>query len=399
MPRFWYLREEGAEPEFVEAENLPRALLRLQERGVSYRSAGVEEAGEGARLSKATRRLLTPVYEQLAGMLEEGAGLGESLRQIAAQTRKRRLAHSLSALADEVCEGTALSEAMGQQSATYSPTVRAAVRAGEEAGNLPAALRALARHQHDLASMAAGIAFPLVYPVLICAVAFAVLTFLGGVIFPKFMQLFHDLGMEDADFPATTRMIIAANRAFPTILAGLVVVALLLVVFWVWARGTQQGKLNLGLARLRVPILGEISIYTDLARVATTLGVLLRGGVETVTALRLSRAAAQELPVAMALRRAEAAVEAGGRIVEGLRTTGVLPEEFIFRLGTAEARGELTGTLDQIAEEYMTQADRLARQWIIISGPVIVILLAIMVGFIGFSMFSPLIGIVSMLSS
>ncbi len=398
MPRFWYATEEGAQRQFYEADNLPQALLRLQEQGTVVRSAGVDKATEPPGLRRASRRLLTSVYEQLAGMLEQGAPLSESLRQIAAQTRNRRLSRSLSALADEVEEGGALSGAMAAQSATYSPVVRAAVRAGEEAGSLPEALRNLAGQQHDLAQMATGMAFPLIYPILICSIALCVLTFLGAFIFPKFVQLFMDLGMERSDFPWPTRVALAFNRAFPTIVLGVIVVAVFLVIFWLWARRTRQSEFNLGLTRLRIPIFGEVSMYTDLARVASTLGVLLRGGVETVTALRLSRAAAKEPPVSMALRRAEAAVEDGGRITEGLRATQVLPEEFIFRLGVAEARGEFTTALSQISEEYMGQADRLARKWIIISGPVVVILLAIMVGFIGFATFSPLVGIVSNLS-
>jgi len=287
---------------------------------------------------------------------------------------------------------------MAQQPKTYSPVVRASVRAGEQAGNLTQALRLLARQQHDLARIASGMAFPLIYPVVICSLAFSIIVFVASFIFPKFMQLYADLGMEMSDLPLSARAVMALHSALPLALLAVLVVAGLLVVFWVWARRTQHGNFSLGLARLRVPIFGEVALYTALARFASTLAVLLRGGVETVTALRLSRCAANEPAVTMALRRAEAAVESGGRIVEGLRETGALPDEFTFRLGAAEARGDLTAALDGIADEYTRYADHLARKWVLISGPVIVVMLALVIGFIVFAMFSPIVGIVASLS-
>ena len=170
----------------------------------------------------------------------------------------------------------------------------------------------------------------------------------------------------------------------------LVILVAFCVAMWLWMRRTEQGRFNLGLTRLRIPIFGEVAIYTDLARAAQTLSLLLRGGVDTVRALRLSREAVQEPALAVALRRAGLVVEEGGTITEGLRETQLLPDEFIFRIGAAEQSGALPDVLQHISEEYVEYADRLARKWVVISGPVIVIILAAVLGFIGISMFLPL---------
>jgi type IV pilus assembly protein PilC len=398
MAGFWFTTDGSSARQRVEAENLPQALLQLQEAGVEVDAAGPVSGAEREMQSIGWRTLIG-VYEQLAAMVEQGAPLHDGLRSIAAESGNSALASALRELALEVEQGRSLSEAMALQPNVWSPVVISSLRAGEEAGDLHQALSALADQQRRMAKIASGMAFPLVYPVLIAFIAFGIFGFVATFIFPKFMQLFYELGMEQSDFPAPTRFMSYALGQVPVVLIILGLLVAFFVGMWLWMRRTEQGRFNLGLTRLRVPIFGEISIYTDLARVSRTLSLLLRGGVDTVRALRLSRDAAEEPVLGLALRRAGLVVEEGGTITEGLRDTELLPDEFIFRLGVAEKTGALADVLERISEEYVEHADRLARKWVVISGPVIVVRLAIVLGFIGISMFLPLIGVIQNLSS
>jgi type II secretory pathway component PulF len=398
MAGFWYTTEDAATRQRIEAENLPRALLQLQAAGVEVNAAGAI-TGDASDLPSIPWRTLIGVYEQLASMVEQDAPLQEGLRSIAAETSERDLARALRELAAEVGQGRSLAEAMTLQPSVWSPVVVSSLRAGEEADDLAGALRSLAEQQRRMAKIASGMAFPLVYPVLIALIAFGIFGFVAMFIFPKFMQLFLELGMERSDFPASTRLLTSVFGQIPLILVILAVVTAFLIAMWLWMRRTRQGRFNLGLTRLRIPIFGEVSIYTDLARVSRTLALLLRGGVDTVRALRLSREAAQEPVLGLALRRAGLVVEEGGSITEGLRETELLPDEFIFRIGSAEKSGALADVLERISEEYVEYADRLARKWVIISGPIIVVILAVVLGFVGISMFLPLVGVIQNLSS
>ncbi|MGI5820154.1 MAG: type II secretion system F family protein [Armatimonadota bacterium] len=397
MAGYWYATDDSSARQHIEAENLPQALLALQRDGVEVAAAGTI-AGEQGDLRRVSWRTLIAVYEQLAAMVEQGAPLHQGLRSIAAETSDRNLAAALRSLAGEVEQGHSLSEAMSLQPGVWPPVAVSALRAGEEAGDLPAALKSLAEQQRRMAQIASGMAFPLVYPVVIALIGLGIFGFVATFIFPKFIELFYELGMERSDFPATTRFLTSALGRVPLVFLILAILVAFFVAMWLWMRRTEQGRFNLGLTRLRIPIFGEVSIYTDLARVAQTLSLLLRGGVDTVRALRLSRDAAQEPVLALALRRAGLVVEEGGTITEGLRETQLLPDEFIFRIGAAERSGALADVLERISEEYVEYADRLARKWVVVSGPVIVIILAVVLGFIGISMFLPLTGVISLLS-
>lgn len=392
MAGFWYTAGGSSARQRLEAENLPQGLLKLQSSDAQVSSAGAI-TGEPRESRRIPWRSLIGVYEQLATMVEQGAPLHSGLRSIAGETSDRNLATALRALAAEVEQGRSLAEAMSLQPGIWSPVTISALHAGEEAGDLPAALGHLAHQQRRLAQIASGMAFPLVYPVLIALLALGIFGFVAMFIFPKFMTLFLELGMERSDFPSSTRFLMSTFAQIPLVLLILAALIAFFVVMYLSMRRTEQGRFNLGLTRLRVPLFGEVSIYTDLARVSRTLALLLRGGVDTVRALRLSREAAQEPVLGLALRRAGLVVEEGGTIAEGLRETQLLPDEFIFRVGVAEKSGGLADVLERISEEYIDHADRLARKWIVVSGPVIVVILAVVLGFIGVSMFAPLVGV------
>ncbi len=398
MPSFVYSTHEDSTRRRISAESLPQALLRLKDDGVAVERIDPDGQELDLRLPLSTRRLLPAVYTQFAGMLDEGLGMGESLRRVAAELRAPKLRLSLMALGDATDDGLSLSEAMAQQPGIYVATVRAAVRAGETTGDLPAALRGLSEHQRELMVMSRGLSLPLIYPVFILAVAGAYTLFVATFIFPKFMQLFLDLGMEGSDFPAPTRMAMALTRMMPAILIALFIAFGALWLSWRAYDRSRRGMYTFGLWRMRLPIYGRVALYTALARATSTLAMLLRGGVDTVTALRLASDAAGDRVVSTALRRAEAVYQDGGSIVDGLRETKALPDEFVFRMGVAQSEGYLADVLDNIASDYMEATEQLVRRMVMIAGPATVIALGLIVGLIGTASFLPLIGVVSNLS-
>jgi len=399
MARFWYVTDEAEGiRQFVEASNLPEALMRLKDRGISVASAGIETVEDRAPRGRVSERLLVSVYGQLATMLEDGISLPDALRALAAEAPRESLRQSLLILAKRVEEGRLLSEAMARQPTIYSPVAISVVAAAEEAGKLSEGLRSLTGHQEELAQLASQAAFPLVYPVVLLTLISGIVVFLVTFIIPKFISLFTELGLREEDFPIPTLIVMKLVRVLPWALLCIGIPVLFLVIFYLKYRRTYRGSFDLHLLGLRLPLFGQFSLHTAMARMAGTLSLLLREGVETGRALRLAGQASGHRAVSLAMRHAEVAVNQGGRLADGLRETKLLPEAFVFSLGAAEASGELVDELKRLSDDYMRRASILARTWVTISGPVIVIILGLIVGAIGFALFSPLISIISGLS-
>jgi type II secretory pathway component PulF len=68
-------------------------------------------------------------------------------------------------------------------------------------------------------------------------------------------------------------------------------------------------------------------------------------------------------------------------------------------LAGAEASGDFTATLEHVQDDYTRRVNHLGRKWVIIAGPVVVVILGLIVGTLAVSMFAPLIEIINQLSS
>jgi len=232
MPRFWFAtdRSEGRR-EVIAADSLPHALLNLKQEGITIKSGGLA-APALAEAPGIDQQLLISVYEQIAALLEQGVELTMALRTMAGEVSNRRLARSLTSLADHVTAGYLLSEAMAEQPSTFPALVMNTVAAGEASGQLAESIRSLSEHQRELQQLGHGLALPLVYPVFLLILVTSITTFVGTYIWPQFRQLYEDLGLREESFPwitGATSHLLAFGRI--VIIPVLIVLAVLVVFY------------------------------------------------------------------------------------------------------------------------------------------------------------------------
>jgi len=398
MPRFWFTtdRSEGRR-EVVTADSLPQALLDLKEEGVTVQSGGLAPPAlpEAAGIDQ---QLLISVYEQIAALLEQGLELTTALRTMAGEVSNRRLARSLSALADHVAAGYLLSEAMAEQPSTFAPLVINTVAAGEASGQLAESIRSLSEHQRELQQLGHGLALPLVYPVFLIIVVTSITMVVSAYIWPQFRMLYKDLGLREDSWPWITDAASHMLAFGRIVIIPVLIVLAALAIFYSVKSIARSSRLEIRPFGLPVPLFGRLAMYGALARCAASLRLLLNNGVPAGRSLRLAGEASGNRHVSLAMRRAEATVNEGGHLAQGLRETGLLPEAFVTTLAGAEASGDFNATLKHIQEDYMRRVNYLGRKWVIIVGPVVVVILGLIVGALVVSMFAPLINIIGQLS-
>ena len=398
MSRFWFTTEEsGGRREFLEADSLPQALLTLQQQGVKVKAGGQYQAPLPPT-GRVREQLLIPLYEQLASLLDQGLELSVALRRMAVEAANYRLKRCLLLLAQRVADGLLFSEALAEQPHIFAPLVINTVAAAETAGDLAEGLRSLSSHQRNLQGLGANLALPLAYPVFLLTFIVFVVTLVSTYIWPKFFKLFTELGLEEDRFPLPTIIVGKAVHVLPAVGAMFIILLAALAIFYLVRVRTRAGRLETRPLGLPVPLFGHLARYTALARTAAALRLLLKSGVRIGRALRLAGEASGNRHVSLAMRRAEQTVNEGGRMAEGLRATGLLPDVFVFSLASAEASGSLLRTLEHLETDYMRRVKELSHHWVVLAGPIIVIILGFIVAVVGVSMFLPLVEIIGQLS-
>lgn len=398
MGQFWYTTAEApAVRKEVEASSLPGALQQLKAAGVAVADCGPQHPFRDLSSSPRLQSVLPSVYEQLANLLNEGVPLPSALlllsRDMSGPVRRPLLA-----LAHDVEQGMSLSEAMARQPRVFRPMMAAAVRAGEEGGDPGSALRALGAQQHDLQNLVSKVALPLAYPLTVLTWFSFIILFITTFITPKFLQLYTELGMTYDKMPIPTQLLILLTRVAPWIFCLIFVPLLALLIVYYARRSALRGNFSVQLFRMRVPVFGNLDVLTGIARLSSSLGLLLKQGVPTPQALLLAAEATDNEVMTLAVKQAAHRVTQGAPLGEALRGWNLWPETWLFQVASAEAGGDLPTMLDRLARNYIEYAAGSARLWLLVAGPTIVVGLGMVVAWIGFALYAPLVSITSMLS-
>ena len=242
----------------------------------------------------------------------------------------------------------------------------------------------------------------MVYPIIVMFIAVAILIFLMLFIVPKFESMFAELG-KDAELPMISQVVFGTSKFFlnatlvppvPNVVWFLVAIGLVCVGFNMWGK-TKGGRKMIDTLKLRAPIFGDIQRKSAIARFSRTLGTLVTSGVPILQALNITRDTAGNVIVSDAIEKVHEAVKEGESIVTPLQASNVFPSMVISMVDVGEETGQLPEMLLKVADVYDDEVDNAVTALTSILEPIMIVILALVVGAVVFALFLPLIKIIS----
>ena len=272
------------------------------------------------------------------------------------------------------------------------------VKAGELGGVLEVVLTRLAEYQEKAHKLKGKIVSAMVYPLIVMFIAVAIMSFLMLFIVPKFREMFAD--MDGGELPLISRVVFGFSDwmlARPFILPNSVWILFLAVGtylgFAAWTR-TTKGRKIVDSMKLKLPIFGDIQRKSAIARFTRTLGTLVTSGVPILQALNITRDTAGNVVVAEAIDKVHDAVKEGESIVSPMTGSGIFPNLVVSMVDVGEETGQLPEMLLKIADVYDDEVDGAVTALTSILEPIMIVILALVVGAIVFALFLPLIKVI-----
>lgn len=424
MPRFTYVALDARGQEstgLVEASSSNEAIGQLRQAG--YFPTNVFEEGKGAAREikvaktkvKAVRaaapkaerkgivlferktvktKVLMIFTRQLATLIDAGLPLLRALTVLAKQERDQVLKKTIANLSDAVQGGSTFSEGLAQHPKIFNDLYVNMVRAGELGGVLELVLTRLAEFQEKAQKIKNKVVAAMVYPLIVLVLAVAIMGFLLVFIVPKFEQIFKDM-LGDKPLPGITLFVIGVSNAVSNHW-GLILLALAIIVVGMKLLGrTAAGRVLLDRVKLRTPLFGDLLRKTAISRFSRTLGTLVTSGVPILQALNITRETAGNTVIANAITQVHDSVKEGESIVLPLESSGAFPPMVISMIDVGEETGQLPEMLLKIAEVYDDEVDNSVAGLTSMLEPIMIVLLALIVGTIVIALFMPLISIIS----
>ena len=329
---------------------------------------------------------------QLANLLNSGMPLTVALTSMGHLQTRGIPAEVSRELKQEVTEGRSLSDAMVRQPRIFSDLYVNMVRAGESSGSLVPVLRRMATHFQQFAEVQAKFKSAMIYPVMVIAVGILLVVFFMTVMMPKFIEIFNGFNIQ---LPLPTRFLIGVSGMFTSYwwLMGLTVIAL--VILFKRFQSSAAGARKLDEWRMKLPVFGNVVQINLFGQFARTLGTLLQNGVPVLSALKITEQVMSNSLIREAIAKTREAVTDGKTLAQPLAQSKLFPQLMVDLVRIGEETGDVPGALNNLADTYETELQIALRVMSDLIGPVLIIVMAIVVGFLLLSIFLPLFKLIS----
>ncbi|MBZ4038433.1 type II secretion system protein XpsF [Novilysobacter selenitireducens] len=378
----------------MEAASDAEVVQRLQEQGhlpVEARPAGEGGGEAGWRALLKPRPFagarLVQFTQQLATLLGAGQPLDRALTILLELPEDEAAKRTVTEVRDAVRGGSSLSTALERQHGTFSRLYVNMIRAGEAGGSLHETLARLADYLERSRALQGRVINALIYPAILLVMVGLSLLFLLGYVVPQFAQMYESL---DAELPLFTQVVLGVGLFVRDWWIVLVVVPVL-ALWWVDRKRRDPAfreRLDGWLLRRR--FFGALVAKVETARLARTLGTLVRNGVPLMAALGIGRNVMGNRVLAADVAAAAEEVKNGVALSTALGRGKRFPRLALQMIQVGEESGALDTMLVKTAETFDHETQLALDRMLAALVPLVTVVLAGVVGVVVLAVLTPL---------
>ncbi len=353
-------------------------------------ASGRPKKGEKAKLRlerKVNVRELAILTRQFSTLLGSGVHLSEALNVLVEQIQDRHLEVVYRDLREKIVSGSGLADALSFHPNYFSDLYINMVRAGEASGNLDEVLARLADYLQKQANLRGKIAAAMTYPAVMVFVGFGVVVFLMTYVVPRITGI---LQSKDNVLPAPTVILMTASDLFKEYWWFGLIALVAAYIFAKLAIATEKGRLFFDTFILKIPVIGTLLQKSAISRFTVTLSTLLKSGLPALDALSIVSKVVNNALLSRVISQVAERILEGADIATPLRKSKMFPPMVGYMIAVGEQSGELENILDRISETYEEEIDLAVQRLTALIEPVIIVGLAVVVGFIIMAVLLPL---------
>jgi type II secretory pathway component PulF len=362
----------------------------VEPNGVARPRGGDEPvATRNIRLSGSQIILFT---EEMSDLLDAGMQLEPALRVMESRNELSSIKSVASALRQQVREGNSLSSALRVVSPSFGDLFCNLVAAGELSGSLPELLRRQATFLVTLDDLRKKVVSALIYPAMIFVLGIGLIFLFMSYLVPQLTTLFQKTGR---DLPMLTRILVRASDFFSHYWWALIAGIIAVVVGFLQTIRMPVGRRWWHRTQLRLPLFGSVLRGRFYAQFSETMANLIANGIPLLNSLRLMTSAIGNLHIRGMMEKVVEMVREGGTLSRALQRTGEFPALFIDMIAVGEQTGDLAKALERVGRRYDKELNIKIQRLTALVQPVVILVMAAMVGVIAYSIINGIFDAVS----
>ena len=370
---------------------------KLQDAGNIPLEVREADSGDSASLfaalfKRATLRQAQIVQftQQLATLLGAGQPLDRGLQILLDLPESDKAKRMLERIRDEVRGGTPLSDALEAEQGTFSRLYVNMVRAGEAGGSLDDTLARLADYLERSAALKSSVINAMIYPAFLVGMVLVSLMVLLIYVVPQFAPMFADMNVE---MPLITKIVLAVGSTLQSFW-WLILAAIVFGAGWLRRQMADPvSRLKIDERLLKMKLVGDIVRKVETARIARTLGTLLKNGVPLLSGLGVARNVMTNTALAESVEAAAEEVKTGGGLGHALAQSKRFPKLAIQMISVGEESGELDTMLLKTADTFDVEVKNTLDRLLAALVPATTIVMTVIVAMIMLAIVMPIMNI------
>ncbi|MBR4222911.1 MAG: type II secretion system F family protein, partial [Victivallales bacterium] len=358
---------------------------RIQRRGLiplEYLGDAQGGASDGRLMQKKFN--VVEFTDRLVPLLEANIPLERSLGIIADDQDNKTMSTVATELRRGLHEGRKLSDLIRERGTLFPQIYAGVVEAGEEAGALPQVMGELRRFLSESEELKSFIVSAAIYPAFIAVAGVLMLVFILGVIVPRFATALTGAGIKSV---STDILIGLGNALHSYWWVGLVLVAAFIyLVSQIRKPGTALGRTYDNFI-LKVPLMGKLVLYSNIARLCRTMAILMRSGVHLLNTVSIANRVVQNHAISQSIIGLSGDLRQGQRLSTAFAQSEYIPSLMVKLIAVGEETGNVESMLERIAERYETDMKRTIKRLLSLFEPIVIVCLGLSVGTIVLLMF------------
>lgn len=330
---------------------------------------------------------------QLSTYIKSGIPLTESLVMIENQTKDKKKKDLYKRIVYELNTGANFSEALARQGNVFPKLLINMLKTSELTGNLTESLDDMAAYYKTADSNRKQVISALTYPSVVLVISIAVLTFLLIFIIPKFQSIFDQLG---SNLPGITLFLINMStflqnnviKIVLAIFAGIIIIVMLY-------RHVKKFRYCVQWVAMHIPVIKDVLIDNEVVMFTKTFSSLIRHDVFITDSIEMLGKITNNEIYKGIIKEAVTNLSAGAGLSPAFENKWAFPRVAYEMLVTGEKTGRLGVMMENVANYYEEEQKNLIQRLKSLIEPVMIIVLAFIVGVILLAIFIPMFSIYS----
>ena len=381
----------------IEAENQEVCRKIIAQRGlyclslspVSLASRSINFGGK----VKIKPKTMAIFCRQFSTMLCSGIGVIKSLDILHTQEENPKFKAIIKKVYESVQRGQSLSASLNAQNGSFPDLLVNMIEAGEASGTLDRVMGRVAEHFEKSLKTANKVKSAMIYPMVLGGLTISVVTLLMVFVLPVFIDMFESSG---AALPLPTQILVAISNSLTGYWYIYFIIIASVIIIWTNYIKNEKGRFNFDKFKTKMPAIGKLNVIVLSASFARTLSTMMQSGIPLLKSLEITAKVLNNKYFEKSIAGMIEDIRKGLPFSVALKKADIFPLMLLSMISIGEESGALDDVLNKTATFYDEESDSAIAKMVGLLEPLMIIIMAVIVGFIVISIIMPMYGMMNL---